>query len=83
MTIGGGIALIIIGAILAYAVEYEFSGIDIRVVGVILMIGGLVGLAFGLIRMLSARSSSRRVVERPVDVHERRVYEERRDDPRI
>ncbi|NDU73574.1 hypothetical protein GWI34_13125 [Actinomadura sp. DSM 109109] len=60
MTIGGSIALIIIGAILAYAVEYDFSGIDIRLVGVILMIGGLIGLIVGIVRIASAR----RTVER-------------------
>ncbi|MFD0691151.1 DUF6458 family protein [Actinomadura fibrosa] len=61
MTIGGSIALIIIGAILAYAVNYEFSGVDIRLVGVILMVGGLIGLVVGIIRIASAR---RTVVER-------------------
>ncbi|WP_131738609.1 DUF6458 family protein [Actinomadura roseirufa] len=60
MTIGGSIALIIIGAILAYAVNYEFSGVDIRLVGVILMVGGLIGLVIGIVRIASAR----RVAER-------------------
>lgn len=55
MTIGGSIALIIIGAILAYAVNYDISGIDIRLVGVILMIGGVIGLVVGIVRIMSAR----------------------------
>ncbi|RFS85822.1 hypothetical protein D0T12_12670 [Actinomadura spongiicola] len=73
MTIGGSIALIIIGAILAYAVNYEFSGIDIRLVGVILMVGGLIGLVVGLVRIASAR---RTVERRPPP----RVREEYYDD---
>ncbi|URN01955.1 DUF6458 family protein [Actinomadura madurae] len=75
MTIGGSIALIIIGAILAYAVNYDLSGIDIRLVGVILMVGGLIGLVIGLIRIMSAR----RTVERrppPPHVREEHYYED-------
>lgn len=49
MTIGGSIGLIIFGAILAFAVTYDLAGIDINVIGVILMIGGVVGLIVGLI----------------------------------
>ncbi|MFI0357993.1 DUF6458 family protein [Actinomadura sp. 9N407] len=55
MTIGGSLALIIIGAILAYAVDIDISGIDLRVVGIILMIGGLVGLIIGIVRLSMAR----------------------------
>ncbi|WP_067793765.1 DUF6458 family protein [Actinomadura formosensis] len=73
MTIGGSIALIIIGAILAYAVNYEFSGIDIRLVGVILMIGGLIGLVIGIVRIVSARRS---VERRPAPVVREEYYED-------
>ena len=48
MTIGGSIALIILGAILAFAVTVDVSGIDLQVIGFILMIGGVIGLIFGL-----------------------------------
>lgn len=75
MTIGGSIALIIIGAVLAYAVNYDLSGIDIRLVGVILMIGGLIGLVIGIVRIASAR----RAVERrppPPHVREEHYYED-------
>ena len=48
MTIGGSIALIILGAILAFAVTAEMAGIDLSLVGIILMVGGVVGLIFGL-----------------------------------
>jgi hypothetical protein len=55
VTIGVSIALIIIGAILAYAVNFSISGLDLEVVGFILMAGGFVGLIIGLILMASAR----------------------------
>ena len=48
MTIGGSIGLIILGAILAFAVTVELEGIDIQVIGFILMVGGVIGLIFGL-----------------------------------
>ncbi|TDE32082.1 DUF6458 family protein [Actinomadura sp. 6K520] len=75
MTIGGSIALLIIGAILAYAVNYDVSGIDIRLVGVILMIGGLVGLVIGIVRMVSARRAVDRRPPPPV-VREEHYYED-------
>ncbi|MFC5754260.1 DUF6458 family protein [Actinomadura rugatobispora] len=69
MTIGGGLALIIIGAILTYAVEFEVSGVDIRVVGIIPMVGGLAGLILGIVRFASAR-------RRPPAVREEHYYED-------
>jgi uncharacterized membrane protein HdeD (DUF308 family) len=39
--VGPGVALLIIGAILAFAVRKEMPAIDIQTVGVILMIGGI------------------------------------------
>ena len=62
MTIGGGIALIILGAILAFAVEIEIAGVNLDAVGLILMAGGFVGLLFGLVLWRRARTA---VVTRP------------------
>jgi hypothetical protein len=44
MGIGASIFLIAVGAILAFAVNADVSGLDIRVVGFILMIVGVLGL---------------------------------------
>jgi hypothetical protein len=44
MGIGGSIFLLALGAILAFAVNAHISGIDINVVGYVLMLAGLVGL---------------------------------------
>ncbi|MEU7001107.1 DUF6458 family protein [Nonomuraea sp. NPDC046570] len=80
MTIAGSIILIMLGAILTWAVEFDLAGVDINVVGVILMIGGLVGLLFGIYRM----NVTRRAVAPVDEVHDtttrRTVYEERRYD---
>jgi uncharacterized BrkB/YihY/UPF0761 family membrane protein len=44
MGIGAGIFLIALGAILAFAVDASVSGIDLNVVGWILMLVGAIGL---------------------------------------
>ncbi|MBS2961972.1 hypothetical protein KGA66_02855 [Actinocrinis puniceicyclus] len=48
MTIAGGLGLIILGAILRYAVTWRANWIDIDKLGAILIFGGAVGLAAGL-----------------------------------
>ena len=48
MGIGGSIFLLAVGAILAFAVNANISGIDINVIGWILMACGLVGLVITL-----------------------------------
>ena len=48
MGIGAGIFLIALGAILAFAVDASVSGIDINVVGWILMLVGAIGLLLTL-----------------------------------
>ena len=49
MTIGTSIVLIAAGAILKYAVTVDFDTVDLQVVGTILMIVGLLGLAISLL----------------------------------
>jgi hypothetical protein len=43
--------LIAAGAVLAFAVDYQTSGIDINTVGVILMVVGLIGMLMSLMFM--------------------------------
>lgn len=66
MTVGGSIALIVLGAILYFAVEFDVAGLDINVIGVILMLGGLIGLIVGLVLISQTRSRATdgEVVER-------------------
>lgn len=49
MGISASIFLVVVGAILAFAVTTEVSGIDIATVGWILMIAGIVGGLLSLI----------------------------------
>ena len=49
MGLGVSIFLIAIGAILAFAVEAEVSGLDIQVVGWILLVVGLLGALLSMI----------------------------------
>lgn len=48
MTIGAGIFLIAVGAILKFATNFHVQEISIDTIGVILMVAGLVGLLIGL-----------------------------------
>ena len=68
MTIGGSIALIIIGAILRFAVTWTPDGINLQIVGDILMIGGVLGLIISISFLVARR---RRATST-------QVYEERR-----
>jgi hypothetical protein len=58
VTVGFSIFLIAVGAILKYAVTAEVAGVDIQVVGVILMIAGALGLVIGLALIFTDRSRS-------------------------
>ncbi len=49
MGIGAGLFLIALGAIFAFAVKAELSGIDLNVVGWILMAVGLVGILLSVL----------------------------------
>lgn len=75
MGIGVSIFLIAVGAILTFAVEAELSGLDIDVVGVILMVVGAIGLLLSLFVIDSWR---RRGPAYGGTVREERVV---RDDP--
>jgi len=49
MTLGGGIALIVIGAILAFAINLENAFVDLHLIGYILMGAGLVVAIIGAV----------------------------------
>jgi hypothetical protein len=76
MGIGVSVFLMALGAILAFATEFDVSGFDIDVVGIILIIAGLVGLLMTLLVWGPRRRATRVVEDRPV-VGERRVVEDR------
>jgi hypothetical protein len=78
MGIGISVFLIAVGAILTWAVHVSVSGVDLRVLGVILMVVGAIGLLWSLIvfgtrdRTIVDGGSSRTVVR---DVPRERVIE--------
>jgi hypothetical protein len=74
MGIGVSIFLIALGAILAFAVEAELAGVDIQVVGFILIVVGLLGL---IMTAFIWGPRSRRTAAGGDVVEERRVYDDR------
>jgi len=72
MGIGVSVFLLALGAILAFAVDYSVSGLDINVIGIILMVSGAIGL---LLTMLVFGRRDRGVgAEDRVVTRERDVY---------
>jgi uncharacterized membrane protein YedE/YeeE len=68
MTIGGSIALIVVGAILRFAVTWKGKYLDLQAIGVILMVAGVVGLGVAVGLLISRRRARAGT----------QVYEERR-----
>ncbi|GLW57505.1 hypothetical protein [Kitasatospora phosalacinea] len=68
MGIGGCIILLAVGAILAFGVHWHLAGVNLTVVGVVLMAAGLIGVAvyarvLGRRRYLGGRGVDEVVVE--------------------
>ncbi len=87
MTIGGSIFLIVVGAILKFAMNVEVAQINLDTVGVILMIAGGVGLILGFVQEGMARKARREAQaaaqQGQVPTQERRevTYEQQRREP--
>jgi hypothetical protein len=52
MTIGAGIFLIAVGAILKFATNIHIQGVSVDTIGLILMLAGAVGLVLGIFQEL-------------------------------
>jgi hypothetical protein len=66
MSLGAGIFLLVVGAILAFAINVDVPGIDLTTVGYILMIAGAAGIILGIVLMTRRRrtvAESRSVVD--------------------
>lgn len=55
MSIGTSIFLIVVGAILRYAVTFHVSGVSRPTIGLILIIAGIVGMVLSLLYMATTR----------------------------
>jgi fluoride ion exporter CrcB/FEX len=58
MTYGAALVIGALGAILRYAVADTVEGVDLRMIGLILMVVGAIGLIVGLIQTLSHRRTA-------------------------
>jgi hypothetical protein len=58
MSLGASLFLIAVGAILKFAVTADLAGIDLQVVGVILMVIGVLGFAISMFFWFSARNAA-------------------------
>ena len=75
MGIGVGLFLVAVGAILTFAVRDSISGIDLSVIGIILMAVGFLGLVLSMLFWSSFSPYRRRerVIDRDVPPTERRI----------
>jgi hypothetical protein len=71
MTIGGSIALIVIGAVLRFAVTWKPKYLNLEAIGVILMVAGVAGLIVAVAVLIS-----RRRARAGTQVYEQRRYTE-------
>jgi nitrate/nitrite transporter NarK len=76
MGIGAGIFLLAVGGVLAFAVSDRISGVDLTMVGYILMAAGALGIALVVLLSGRGRASHTTVVEERRDLRDPR-------DPRI
>ncbi|MEV8182902.1 DUF6458 family protein [Specibacter sp. NPDC078692] len=83
MSIGAGVVLFVIGAILRFALEIQVAWLDIALVGNILMGAGIVVFILGLIFTFRRRQSSSRTVIRPTDGNGTVRHTDRTDDTGI
>lgn len=79
MGIGLGIFLLVLGAILAFAVNYTIQGVDVTTIGYILLAGGVLSLLVGIVLHTQRTNTTHREV---VDRHEDRDVRHRGDDVR-
>lgn len=80
MSIGTGIAMFVIGAILTFALNFETGWVNLDLIGYILMAAGVITVIIGLVLMMRRRSavttsrtgvdpvSGERVTQRATDV---------------
>ena len=85
MSIGVGIFLTVLGAILAFAIETDVPGINVNTLGVILMVTGFVVVLYSLLFWSSLTPWGRRRVaarrcmvglEEPVEIVEERPLDD-------
>lgn len=61
LNIGGPVALAVLGAVLYFAVNFDFSGIEISTIGVILMVAAAIWFIAGIVIAASVSSKNKDV----------------------
>lgn len=64
-SVGGGIALILIGAIIAFALEFDIGGVNIALIGYLMIAAGAVLAVVGLVTTLTKRKTHSEVHRDP------------------
>ncbi len=84
MAIGLGILLIVVGAVLAFAVDLAVSGVDLQLVGYIMMAAGALAVIVSLVtNQQRTHTEHRQVVDRrDVSTVDPRLDDPRDEDPR-
>lgn len=73
MGLGLGILLLVLGAIMAFAVNYSFGAIEVSTIGYIFMAAGVLTLLLGLVMNAQRTNTTHReVVDRHTDADVRR-----------
>ena len=72
MGIGASLFLIAVGAILAWAVDFTISGLELDTIGVILLVVGCIGLVLSML-FWSSFSPYRRTTEDRTVIRDREV----------
>jgi hypothetical protein len=75
--IAGGLLLVIIGAVLAFAVQVDTGPVDIQVIGWIVLLGGLFSLGLSLWRMNATRRREVYIRRNPGDRWQTEIEEDR------
>lgn len=74
MALGGGIFLIVVGAILAFAVKDSWDAIDLTMVGYICLAVGVLAIIISLVVNAQNRNTKHtEVVDQHVDEHQHRI----------
>ncbi len=67
MGIGVGVVLIVLGAIFAFALDFDIAGIQEYVLGWILILGGVLAIVLSLFQTAQSRRQHTTVEERRYD----------------
>jgi len=62
MSIGGGVFLMVVGAILAFALDFTIVGVDIQLIGCILLVAGFLVLVLGIVLRFRRRRAETTLV---------------------